>query len=259
MSQPTYESTNVNNWLKISYNRIFLCVLFLLVIMNVLATISENETLLQLSKPLFIPVFLMYYLLKNKFIRSIFVVCLFFSFLGDFTSVNLSNTLWIKLSSLFYCLSYLCLVYAAISRLKRLKFDAVIGACLVIVFLINAYLMYGLFSILKTQIPDTLEMALFSIKSVALLILVFVALMAYLNTDSKESILFLVTALCFVFADVLYYISNYYLYDWSFAMLDRLLHVFGLFFLFNYIIDRNRKRKKQMVTERLENSENVLV
>jgi hypothetical protein len=34
-------------------------------------------------------------------------------------------------------------------------------------------------------------------------------------------------------------------------MLDRVLHVFGLFFLFNYIIGENRIRKRQIIEERI--------
>ena len=223
-----------------------------------LATLSGSVTLLQLSKPLFIPVFVMYYFVKNKFISSAFVIYLIFSFLGDFSSVFFSNIQLLKVSSLFYFLSYLCLVYAALSKIKRLNFDLIIGSYLLIVFAINAYLLYELFAVLKLQIPNGIEVALFGVKSMALIVMCFVAFVVYLNADTKGSILFLVMALCFVFADVLHYISNYYIYSWSFVMLDRVLHIFGLFFLFNYIIEQNRKLKKLKVEERISAPENVL-
>lgn len=249
---------NLKNWLQIGYNKIFLCVLLILIVFNVLATISENEALLQLSKPLFIPVCIMYYFVKNKYINAIFILCLVFSFLGDFSSVFFSNQQLLQISSLFYCLSYICLVYAALLKIKKLNFDFVVGGYLIVVFAINAYLMYELFAVLKLQIPNGMEVALFGIKSMALIVLCFVAFIVYLNSDTKESILLLVMALCFVFADVLYYISNYYIYSWSFVMLDRVLHILGLFFLFNYIIEQNRKRKKRIVEQRITNSDKVL-
>ena len=248
----------LKNWLQIGYNKIFLCVLLILIVFNVLATLSESEALLQLSKPLFIPVFVMYYFVKNKYISSIFILCLIFSFLGDFSSVFFSNEQLLQISSLFYCLSYLCLLYAALSKIKHLNFDMVIGGYLIIVFAINAYLMYELFAVLKLQIPNGIEVALFGVKSMSLIVLCFVAFIAYLNSDTKASILFLIMALCFVFADVLYYISNYYIYNWSFVMLDRVLHIIGLFFLFNYVIEQNRKRKKIIVEQRILDSDEVL-
>lgn len=172
---------------------------------------------------------------------------LVFSFLGDFSSVFFSNPEMVNLSSLFYCISYFTLAYAAVSRIRIFNIDKVVGICLLVVFSINAYLMYQLFSVLQIKISDANEVALFGVKSIALMALAFMAFATYLNKDSKASILFLSTALCFVFADVLYYISNYYVYHWSFVMLDRSLHVIGLLFLFNYIIEYNRKRKKRLV------------
>lgn len=248
----------MKNWLQIGYNRIFLCVLLVLIAFNVLATTSDNEALLLISKPLFIPVFVMYYFVKNRYINTVFILCLVFSFLGDFSSVFFSNEQLLQVSSLFYCASYFCLVYAALMRMKKLKFDIVVGGYLIVVFAINAYLMYELFNVLRLHIPNSAELALFGIKSMALIVLCFVAFISYLNSDSKPSILFLSMALFFAFSDVLYYISNYYIYNLSFVMLDRVLHIFGLFLLFNYIIEQNRKRKKEIVEQRISNPDQVL-
>ncbi|MBP93995.1 MAG: hypothetical protein CMC55_07760 [Flavobacteriaceae bacterium] len=201
----------------------------------------------------------MYYLIKNKYINVVMITFLVFSFLGDFSSVLFENPLMVSLSSMFYCISYLSLAYAAVSRIRFFNIDKVVGICLLLVFTINAYLMYQLFEVLQIKISDTTEVALFGVKSMALMVLAFMAFATYLNKDTKASILFLSTALCFVFADVLYYISNYYVYHYSFVVLDRLLHVLGLFFLFNYIIEYNRKRKKRIVLQSSSTAEQIVV
>ncbi|TYB79658.1 hypothetical protein [Bizionia myxarmorum] len=190
---------------------------------------------------------------------AVMVLFLVFSFIGDFSSVLYSNQLVINLSSLFYCISYFLLAYAAISRIRIFNIDKVVGICLLLVFSINSYLMFQLYSVLMVKIADATEVTLFGIKSIALLALAFVAFATYLSKDSKSSILFLATALCFGFADVLYYISNYYVFHWSFVVLDRSLHVVGLFFLFNYIIEYNRKRKKRLVLQNVSSAEGVFV
>lgn len=241
----------MKEWLKISYNRIFLCVLCLLILINVLATISESGLLLQITKPLFVPVFIMYFFIKNKYFSFVFVLFLVFSFVGDFSSVFSSNNSIVKFSSFIYFLGYLTLVFYTISKFKRIRLDMVIGVYLLIVISINSYFVYELFSILKLQILDPIEVNLFAAKSVSLIALSFLSFVVYLNSDTKQSIIFLLMALCFVFSDVLYYISNYYIYNWSFVLLDRVLHVIGLFFLLNYIIGENRIRKRQIVEERI--------
>lgn len=243
--------TTVKEWLKISYNRIFLCVLCLLILMNILATLSESGLLLQLTKPLFVPVFIMYYFIKNRYLSFVFILFLVFSFIGDFSSVFSSSNSIIKFSSFIYFISYLMLIIYAISKFKRIRIDLVVALYLLIVISINSYFVYELFSILKLQISDPIEVNLFAAKSVSLVALTFISFVVYLNSDTKQSIIYLLVALCFVFSDVLHYISNYYIYNWSFVMLDRVLHVVGLFFLFNYIIGENRIRKKQIVEERM--------
>lgn len=233
----------VKNWIQKFPNKVFLCILFGLILINVIATIGENDLFQQLTKPLFVPVFLIYFLLKNKQIKTGIFAFLIFSFIGDFTSVFTYNLMLVNISSLAYCLSYTSLIMAVALRIKKLQLDKVISSYLIFVFLINAYLLYILFDVIKYYIPDSIEVTLFGIKSTALIALAFVSFVDYLNSETKESILFLIMVLCFVFSDVLHYISTYYLYNSSFVMLDRVLHLVGLFFLFSYILERNTIEK----------------
>tara|TARA_R100001377_G_C3187283_1_gene109104 strand:- start:888 stop:1637 length:750 start_codon:yes stop_codon:yes gene_type:complete len=249
----------VKNWLKISYNRNLIFVLFFLVLINVFAVLSDNNLLIQVTKPLFIPFLFMYYLIKNKYINTVMIMFLVFSFLGDFSSVLFSNPLMGNLSSLFYCISYFSLAYAAVSRIRIFNIDRVVAISLLLVFSINAYLMYQLFLVLQIKIPDANEVAIFGVKGIALMALAFMAFATYLSKDSRASILFLSTALCFVFADVLYYISNYYVYHYTFVVLEKTLHLLGLFFLFNYIIEYNRKRKKRLVLGNTSTNEHIVI
>ncbi|MCX7552198.1 hypothetical protein [Xanthomarina sp. F2636L] len=144
-----------------------------------------------------------------------------------------------------------------IPKVKRIRIDTVVITYLVIVISINSYFLYELFGILKTQISDTTEINLFALKSLSLLALTFMSFVVYLNSDTKQSILFLFTVLCFVFSDVLHYVSSYYIYNWSFSMLDHTLHITGLFFLFNFLIGENRLRKKQLVLERITSNSSI--
>lgn len=247
----------VKNWIKSFPNKMFLCILFALILINVIATISENNLFQQLTKPLFVPVFLIYFLLKNKQIKTWVLTFLVFSFIGDFTSVFTYNLMLVNISSLAYCLSYTSLTFAVASRIKKLQLDKVISSYLVLVFLINAYLLYILFDVIRYYIPDSLEVTLFGIKSTALIVLAFVSFVDYLNSETKESIQFLIMALCFVFSDVLHYISTYYLYNFSFVMLDRVLHVVGLFFLFSYILEINKTKKSIQVNTSIFSSNKI--
>ncbi|WP_418513367.1 hypothetical protein [Corallibacter sp.] len=241
----------MKEWLKISYNKILLCVLLVLIVVNVMATLGHFELLEKLTKSLLIPIFLMYFLARHKRIEAAVVGFLIFSFLGDLSSVFFDNELLIESSSIAYFLSYVCLVYVAITRIHKINFDKIIGAYLTVVFAINAYFMYVLFTVLQTQIADEVEVIAFGARSIALVVLAFVAFVVYLNFETKQSIMFLVTSLCFVFSDVLFYISNYYIYDWSFVLIDRVLHAVGLFFLIGCVVNESKMLNNQSVKSRL--------
>ena len=225
----------------------FLGILLALILINIFATASGNSLFQQLSKPLFVPAFLIYFLLTNQRISLLILTFLSFSFIGDFTSVFTDNLTMVEVSSMLYCLSYLCLIAAVLTKIRKLNLDKVIGIYLIIVFIVNAYLLFMLFDTIKYHIPDSVEITLFGVKAVSLLVLAFVAFVHYLNTDSKQSIQFLIMALCFVFSDVLHYVSTYYMYNWGFVMIERILHLIGLFFLFSYILEINVERRKQKI------------
>jgi len=239
---------------KFSVNKVFLGALFLLIVLSVIGTISEDPLFLQSTKPLFVPIFLIFFFIKNKTIGMPFSLFLLYSFLGDSTSMFFSNETFLKASSVLYFLSYLCLVSFMVPKFKIVQFNKVIALYLVTVVLINMHFLYAIYSVLQTIIPDTLEVFLFAMKSISLIVLVIIAFGVYLNSETKLSILFLIMALSFVFSDVLNYVSQYYVYHWSFLMVDRILHVVGLFFLFNYIIEYNKVPKVV-----LDNKENVVL
>ena len=230
----------LNQWKNKLPSNTFWCVLFTLICINIFAVISGNNLLQQITKTLFIPIIFTYLLLIGKQIKTWILAFLLFSFTGDVTSNITASFMLLNISSFFYCLSYLSLIVAVARGIKKLKLDKVIRAYLISVFLINAILLYVLFDLIKYYIPDSIEVTLFAVKSIALITLAFISFVDYLNSETKGSILFLIMVLCFAFSDVLHYISVYYLYNWSFVLLDRVLHIVGLLFLFNYINERNK-------------------
>lgn len=244
---------------KFSFNIVFIGALFFLIVLNVIGTVSEDALFLQSTKPLFIPVFLIFFFIKNKIISIPFILFLFYSFLGDSATIFFSNETFIKASSIMYFLSYLCLVVFMIPKFKLEQFNKFISLYLVVVVLINMYFLYTVYGILKSIIPDSLEVFLFGMKSVSLIVLVIVAFGVYINSETKLSILFLIMALSFVFSDILNYVSQYFIYHWSFLMLDRVLHVVGLFFLFNYIMEYNKTPKLYINKNENLSTKNILV
>jgi hypothetical protein len=249
----------MKNFLNISFSSVFVGVLTFLVLISVYASFNENALLLQLSKVLFVPSFLVFFFIKKHSIKTPFILCLLYFFFGDSASLFFANDMFLNASNVLYFLSYLCLIIFVSQKFRIMEFNKIIAYYLIVVFLINLYFLYTTCSILKVIVPDGTEVFIFGLKSVSLIILLFISFGVYLNSESKMSIVFLLMAFSFACSDLLDYVNHYYVYNWSFLMLERILHVVGLFFLFNYIVAYNKLFKKQEIREVIRGSENVLV
>ncbi len=243
--------------LLLSFNKVFFGALLLLITVTILGTYSEDVLALQITKVLFIPVFLILFFVKNKALSLPVISFFIFSFLGDASLAFFENDIFIKASSTFYFLSYICLIGIAISKFKFFEVDKVVGTYLIVVFLINAYFLYTLYGILKAIVPDSLEVFMFGVKNISLILLIFLAFGKYLANDTKPSILFLMVALCLVFSTILNYVSLYYVYSWSFVMLEKVIYAIGIYLLLNYVMEENKSARILDKPQNSYNSDNI--
>lgn len=241
----------------LSFDKVFFGALLLLVSVNIIGTYSEDVLFSQTTKALFIPALLILFFMKNKVLSLPFILFFIFSFLGDVSLAFNENEIFIKASSIFYFLSYMCLISIAISKFKFFEIDKVVGTYLIVVFLINTYFLYTFYGILKAIVPDSLEVFLFGVKNISLILLIFLAFGKYLANDTKPSILFLMVALCLVFSTILNYVSLYYVYDWSFVMLERVIYAIGIYLILSYVMEKNKSIVIQDKAQNSYNSDNI--
>ncbi len=250
----------MKNTLNLRFNKLFFGALCLLIIITIAGTVGEYRNLAQFIRPLYIPVFLIFFFINNKTIKAPLILCLLYFFLGDVSSMFINDYIFVKTSSIMYFLSYMCLISFIAPKFKLEGFNKFIASYLVAVVLINIYFLVTICGILKTIMPDSLEVFLFGIKSISLIVLLFISFGVYLNSEKRVSILFLLMALSFIFSDFLNYVSQYYVYHWSFSMLDKVFHIIGLYCLFTYIYGYNKlvAHKKQVHREEHISTNNVL-
>lgn len=247
----------MKNLFALSFNKVFFGVLLLLVTANILGTFTGNVLFLQTTKALFVPALVVFFLIRYKTLNLAFVLFFVFSFLGDVSLAFFESNMFIKVSSVFYFLSYLFLIGVVISKFNFFKIDRVVGVYLVVVFLINAYFLYVFYGILKAVVPDGLEVLLFGVKNISLIVLTFLAFGKYLSKDTKPAIIFLMAAMCLVFSTALNYVSLYYVYNWSFVMLERVIYAIGIYLLLNYIIESDKTTVVKSETQSSFNPDNI--
>lgn len=256
----TYLCNIVKNWFKITFNKVFFCALLLLLAVNFISAISEDELLLQTTQALFVPVFLIFFFVKHKTLSIPFILFLIFTFLGDISSMVFLDEGVVKVTSVLYFLSFMHLVIMALQKFKISELDKLIGIYLLVVFLISLFFMHALYEIVQSIILDDSEVILFGAINTVLIILAFAAFAVFLNRQNKQSVLFITAVVCFVFSSALGYVNHYYLYDWSFVMLNKTLYIIGLYFMFKYIILEKKSRKTILIEEPERfSSDNILV
>lgn len=249
----------MKHWYKLTFEKVFFCVLLLLLALNFFSAFVKDDLLMNSSIALFIPVFLVFFFLKHSYISFPFISFLIFSFLGDISYYFFPQESLLNVSSILYILSYTQLLIIILPKFKVLEVDKIIGVYLLVVITINLYFLYTIYEILKTIIPEQTEVLLIAVKSFTLIILGFTSFAVYLNTQTKQSILFLVISICFGFSAVINYVGYYYLYDWSFVMLDRATYILGLYFLFKHLINENKERMPVEVNENEKFSSNNIL
>ncbi len=229
----------VNNWIKQSDNRMLLFVL-VLVFFNVIAFFTNGDRLLQLVEPLlFLPI-LIFFFYKYSKIRLVLIGFLLFAIIGDLSSLFDMKAYGIEVEGVAYCLGYLCLIYEAINRIRKLNISVIVGVYLVVVFVINAYFLYIFYSVLKETITNSVELTLIVVRVVSLLLFSLFSFTVYLSVESRQSILLLLMSISLVFSDVLYLVTDYYMYYWIFDILSKSLYLVAFYCFYLYIVNHKK-------------------
>lgn len=233
----------MKNWFKPTFNKVFFCALLVLISLSFVSANSEDELILHSTLPMFIPIFLTLFLTKYNYLNTGLIFFLFFSFIGDLSYLLYDYKIIVpEFLEISYVISYLILIIVGLSKFKILEVNRIIGVYLVVVFSINLYFLYSIFEILKVLI-DTDEIIMLVANSLTLMIVTFVSFGVYLNTQTNQSISFLIASICFAFSVILNYVNQYYLYDWSFVMLNKAIYALGLYHIFKYAIVESNNRK----------------
>lgn len=212
----------------------------LLVSFNLIAFFTNSEKVLRFVEPILILPILVFFLYKYSRIRLVLIGFLIFAILGDLSHLFSIKAYGIQFEAIAYCLGYLCLIFEAVYRIKKLSVSLLIGFYLVIVFGVNFYFLYILYDILRETISNNFELTLVVVRIVSLFLFSLFSFTVYLSSESKQSILLLLMSITLVFSDVLYLVSEYYMYFWIFHFISKALYLITFYCFYLYIVNYNR-------------------
>lgn len=235
----------MKNWNLFSFNKIFFIVFFVMAVLNSLAVIIEDDVVMLLVKSMSVPVFLIFFYVRNNKINISLMVFLIFAFLSESSGILFPDLNVVCTESLFYCFAFIQLIVLILPKFKFIQLDGLIKAYLLMMFGVTLFFFKILYDLVGVEFLERAEAMLFSAKSFVLMILVFVAYGVYLHIQNKQSILFLIAVVCFGFSCVLDYLNFYFINKWSFMVLNRIIYLFGMYFIFRFVIEANKCKTHQ--------------
>lgn len=256
---PTYDIA-MKNWNLFTFNKVFFAAYFLLAVINSLAVFIEDDVFIQSLRPLSIPVLLIFFYLRKNEINTSMVFFLFFAFLSESAGSIFSDFNSVCTESMFLCIAFIQLIVLMLPRFKFTQFDGLIKVYLLMMFGVALFFFKVLYDLVGMPFLEQAEAMFFSAKSMVVVILVFISYGVYLNVQSKQSILFLIATVCFGFSNALDYLNFSFVNNLGFLVLNRVIYLLGLYFVFKFIIEENNcKVRQEPEIEESFSGDNILV
>ncbi|MEO8772819.1 MAG: hypothetical protein ABI263_04420 [Gelidibacter sp.] len=251
----------MKKWHALLPNSAIILMLVLIVLLNLISSYFEVAVLTKAMTLVIIPILILIYFYRQRIMANIFFTIFVLYFLGILFNVLDQFSLSSKLSESCFLGAYALLVFLMIGKLKHVKFEGLVSWYLIVILLVNTYFLYMMFTVVQDGFKDSVILTLLVSRGVALLIIGFLAFAIYLSKETSQSILFLTIVCCFIFSDVLSFITSMYIHFWLFEGIQNILQGGGLllfcFYVYNHQEIANTSDKK--TTKSFSLSKNVPV
>lgn len=211
-------------------NKIKIAFLFFIIasVLDIVGIIFKIPLLIYVFKPLIILSLLFLYVFSLHKRLKWYVIALEFSFFGD-VLLLFNGELFFILGLISFLLAHILFIKIVIDRIQKAKLSIVLAAS--IPFLL-------IFGLLMTTLKDSLNQLLIPVIIYGLVISIFgtVALIDFLKTKSKLSLLMLIGAVVFIISDATLAINKFYSPAHLFEILVMVTYVLAQYFIFKSML-----------------------
>lgn len=230
----------MKKWHDLLPNWAIIVMLTLIVTVNIISSYFGFSLLSKVAALAIIPVLLLSYFYRQRFMANIFYTIFILYFLGMLFNALDHLALSSKLSESCFLAVYVLLGFVMIGKVKDVKFEGLVSMYLILILLVNSYFMYIMFSSVQDSFADSVNFTLSVSKGIALLLMSFLAFAIYLSRETSQSIIFLTIVCCFVFSDVLSFITTMYVNFWLFEAVQQILQGAGLLLFCIYVYNHHK-------------------
>lgn len=220
-------------------NRIaaFLGLLFFVVAaVEIVAEFFEDNTMLWLSKPLLMPILILFYLNKSKKANIVFITALLFTWLSNMAFI-VKEFQFIFIGSLLFLIYKLLIIYLVASKIKfPTVYPILIGALpFIFLYVVTTFFTYQL---MGSNIYIFLLHGIFSI------ILGAISLGNYILLPKKSNFILFVSTMLFAITQFIFVLKYYYQHNGLYQGLAMLLFAVGQYLLVQYFILTDKRKSK---------------
>lgn len=206
----------------------------------VLSTAVQNPLIELYAKPMTVPLFFMLYWFSVKQLDPLFLVVLFFCFLGDiFLLTGLRDGFMYVLIS--YVLCYAILFFYIYQNHKPVSYSNTDIAYLMIFLIVWTVITYEIYSATHQSMGRIKPYGVTYI--IILYFLLIGAVYQYINVRSPKSLWFLIAVLNFVICDTCFALDRFYIQSLELRIINSIYQLLAVYFLVKFKISSDNSLK----------------
>ena len=196
-------------------------------------------------KPLLIPLFVVYIILKNGFgFPKPYLFFVFLFYLGQTCMLfsDHSKTV-LQVALVLYVMFYFALINLPLPLISGAQFKKIFTGVTLIVILVNAVLLFLIVYIIFKSTTDTIANCISIVNASAALALIICAVACLSISTNKKSFLYFLGAVSLISSDVFSALNVYYLQFFALNVLELILHFVGFYLIYLFIIEKNKLKE----------------
>lgn len=233
----------VITWKKNKVANALLMAFFIISFIEVIAEYNEDRFLLWVTKPLILPILILYYLKRSKRISLFFVTALFFSWIANLMFIQ--NTFDFIFYGVFFFIMYRILViYIIIDKVKMPNSIPLILGSMPFIFIYALVTLYT-YDALGTNVY------LFLVQGIFTIFLGGFSLGNYIMISNKANTLLLLSTMFMAFNQFIFLLKLYVDEVNILQSIAMILFIFGQFLLTKYMFNMEKNEQRYEVINNL--------
>lgn len=231
----------LNDWRENKVANFLLLAFFVISFIEIIAEYNENKLLIWMSKPLILPLLMLYYLKLSKRISQYFIAALLFSWIANLMFIQGSFE-FVFYGVFFFLIYRILVIYIIVNKVKMPNSIPLILGSLPFVFLYAIVTLYT-YDILGNNVY------LFLLQGTFTIFLGGFSLGNYIMVSNRANSLLLISTMFMAFNQFIFLLKLYYAEPYVLQAVAMILFVLGQFLLTRYMFhtEKNKYRTQGII------------